>query len=103
MMCPFGAPHRATWHCFAVYALDYVLGDFIVCLCAPPGVPTDGEEVATTYTMRRRGLAGVGYETREFRIENRGPKGGTMVVAAVADIALMTGGNCGGLIIDAYQ
>ena len=26
MTCPFGAPHRATWHCFAVYALDYVLG-----------------------------------------------------------------------------
>lgn len=83
--------------------LDFVLGPHCVLLTSPPGVPTDGEEIATTYTFRRRGNVGVGYETREFRVEGRGAKGGTMVVVNQADIAQMTGNNCGGLILNAWQ
>lgn len=81
-------------------AFDYVLGDDVILVVAPPGVPRDGEEIATSYTYRRSGGAGVGYETREFFVPGRGPKGGTMIVCSMADIAVMTGSNCGGLIKD---
>ncbi len=85
-------------------ALDYILPDSVIMNTVPPGgIPLDGEETATTYTFRRRGVAGVGFETREFRIENRGPKGGTMVVASMADIAVITGSNVGGRIADVIQ
>jgi len=79
-------------------ALVYTLGDVCVLVTAPPGVPTDGEEIASTYSFRRRGPSGTGFETREFRVENRGPLGGTMVVVSMADIAVMTGNNAGGII-----
>lgn len=79
--------------------LEYILGDsFCVAVCNPIGVPQDGEEIASSITFRRRGVAGVGYESREFRIENRGPKGGTMVVVSQADIAQMTSNISGGII-----
>lgn len=78
--------------------LVYVMPDYVVLLTTPPGVPMDGEEIATSYTFRRRGPSGVGLEAREFAVEGRGPHGGTMVVVAMADIAKMTGNNCGGLI-----
>ena len=82
--------------------LDFCLGNHVVLLTVPPGVPVDGEAIATTHTFRRRGTSGVGFESREFRVEDRG-NGGTMVVANMADIAIMTGNNCGGLIRDAVQ
>lgn len=82
-------------------ALDYVLGSVAIGVVVPPGVPTDGEEIATTYTFRRRGASGTGMEVREFFIENRGPLGGTMVVCTVADIPVMTGNNAGGIITGA--
>lgn len=84
-------------------AIDFVLNDTVVLTTIPPGTPTDGEEIATNYTFRRRGGAGVGYETREYRVEGRGPKGGTMVVVSMADIAVQTGNNCGGMIVDVIQ
>ncbi len=83
--------------------LEFVFPDHCLLLTRPPGVPTDGEEIATSYTFRRRGNVGVGYETREFRVEGRGVKGGTMVVANQADIAQITGDNCGGLIENCIQ
>lgn len=78
--------------------LTYIMPDYAVLITAPPGVPMDGEEIATSYTFRRRGPSGVGIEAREFIVEGRGPHGGTMIVVAMADIAKMTGNNCGGLI-----
>jgi hypothetical protein len=83
--------------------LDFVMGPDCLLVTCPPGVPTDGEEIATTYSFRVRGNVGVGYETREFRVEGRGQKGGTMVVVYQSDIAQMTGSNCGGLIQDCIQ
>lgn len=79
-------------------ALDYVLGNVVVATGTPPGVPTDGEEIATSWTFRRRGPSGVGFEVREFVLENRGPLGGTMLVVSMADIAIMTANNVGGII-----
>jgi len=78
--------------------VTYIMPDIVLLLTSPPGVPSDGEEIATSYTFRRRGPSGVGLESREFVVEGRGPYGGTMVVIAMADIAKMTGSNCGGYI-----
>jgi hypothetical protein len=44
----------------------------------------------------------VGFGSREFRVEDCG-NGGTMVVASMADIAIMAGSNCGGLLRDVWQ
>lgn len=84
-------------------ALDWIWGNDVVALAIPPGVPTDGEDISTTYTMRIKGDAGNGYVTREYRDEARGARGGTFVVCTMADIALMTGNNCGGLLKAAWQ
>lgn len=79
--------------------LVYCLGDVAVAVTVPAaGVPLDGEEIATTYTFRRRGDTGTGIDVREFRVEDRGPKGGTMVVVSVADIPVMTANNAGGIV-----
>jgi hypothetical protein len=83
---------------------SYILPNHVIMTRRPPGgVPVDGEEIATTYTYRRSGMAGVGYESRQFRVEGRGPRGGTMVVVAQADIAKMTGAKIGGFIENAWQ
>lgn len=79
-------------------AVDYVMPDVAVLLHTPPGVPDDGEDISTSYTFRRRGPSGTGFEAREFFIENRGPLGGTMIVVSEADIAIMTGDSAGGII-----
>jgi hypothetical protein len=74
----------------------------VVLVTNPPGIPVDGETIATAKTFRMRGSAGVGFETREYRVENRGPKGGTMVVCYQADVHVVTGPGCGGIITGAF-
>lgn len=83
-------------------AHDYILNDVAVLLTKPPGVPEDGEEIASSYTFRTRGPSGTGFETREFTVEGRGRLGGTMIVVTMADIAVMTGSNCGGIITNVH-
>lgn len=83
--------------------LNRIWGNDALLLTSPPGVPTDAEEIATSYTFRLKGPTGNGYVTREFRIEDRGSLGGIFIVCAMADIAVMAGSNCGGLIKAAYQ
>jgi hypothetical protein len=79
--------------------LDYVLGNVVIGVTVPPGgIPTDGEEIATTYTFRRKGISGTGLDVREFEVEGRGPLGGTMIVVSAADIPIMTANNAGGII-----
>lgn len=87
----------------AAGAVTYVMPDVVILLTVPPGQPTDGEEIATSYTFRRRGPAGTGFTSREFNVEGRGPHGGTMVVVSMADVAKMTGNNCGGFITGVVQ
>lgn len=80
-------------------ALDYTLSSDVAVLAhRPPGVPQDGEDIASTYTFRRRGPGGQGVEVRQYPIEGRGPYGGTMVVVAMADVAVMTGTVVGGIV-----
>ncbi len=82
--------------------LTYVVPQgVVVLLVTPPGTPTDGEETASSYTFRRRGPSGTGFDSREFTVEGRGPHGGTMVVVSMADQAVMTGNTCGGIITGA--
>ena len=83
--------------------LVFLMPDVVIGTTVPVSVPSDGEEIATSYTFRRRGPAGVGTESREFRIEGRGPHGGTMVVVALADIAKFTATNAGGIIAAVIQ
>jgi hypothetical protein len=82
--------------------LKYCLGNHVVLTTEPPGVPQDGESIATAYCFRMQGESGVGYNGREVPIGNRGPYGGTLVVAAATDKPIMTGNNCGGLIANAF-
>lgn len=84
-------------------ALDYVLPDVAVLATTPPGVPTSGEDIASTWTFRRRGPSGTGFEVREFFVPNRGPLGGTMVVVSQADVAKMTANNAGGIITNVHS
>lgn len=83
--------------------LDYILTDGVVVATVVPdsAFPLDGEEIASTYTFRRKGPSGTGYEAREFRIENRGPLGGTMVVISMADIAVQTSNTAGAILTGA--
>jgi len=84
-------------------AADYVLSSATcILLTTPPGIPSDGEEIASTYTFRRRGPSGTGFEAREVEIADRGPLGGTLVVVSQADHILMTGNKCGGIITGCY-
>jgi len=91
-------------------ALDYVFRDpdltsaaqfdVVVLVHRPPGIPTDGEDIASTYTFRRRGPSGTGFEAREYFVDGRGALGGTMIVVSQADEAVITGTNVGGIITD---
>lgn len=74
------------------------LGDVVVGTTLLDRVPTDGEEIATSYSFRRRGLSGTGFESREFEVQNRGPLGGTMVVVSMADVQVITANDAGGII-----
>lgn len=62
-----------------------------------------GEDLATIKTFRVKGPAGVGYQTREWRVEDRGPEGGTMLVVHVSDIPVMVANDAGALIRDVVQ
>jgi hypothetical protein len=74
--------------------------DVVVLVHRPPGTPTDGEDIASTYTFRRKGPSGTGFEAREFFVDGRGALGGTMIVVSQADEAVITGDNVGGIITD---
>lgn len=104
----FQIPGFAPFHIVSGRAMDaagaispILSKSFVVGTVATPGVPTDGEEIATSYTFRRKGPSGVGFDTREFFVDGRGPLGGTMVVAAMADVPVMTGPIVGALIVNA--
>jgi hypothetical protein len=81
--------------------IGYMLQDSVVLTRSIPGPINDDEEIATSYTYRIRGNSGVGFETREFRVEDRGARGGTMVVAYEASYMAFNANDVGGLISDA--
>lgn len=94
---------QAKWKDPTDGKLKPIFTNSVVLTSNPDGEIIDGETIATTKTFRSRGGAGVGFETREYRVENRGPLGGSMVVVVMADIAVMTANNCGGLIENVIQ
>jgi hypothetical protein len=88
----------------AAGAIVPFLGDsYVVATHSPPGVPTSGEDIASTFTFRRKGPSGTGFETREFFVNDRGPLGGTMIVTSMADVAKITSTVVGGLISGVIQ
>lgn len=74
------------------------LGSHVVLTASPPG-----EDLATIKTFRVKGPAGVGYATREWRVEDRGPEGGTMLVVHVSDVPVIIANDAGALIRDVVQ
>jgi hypothetical protein len=87
----------------AAGTLSYALGDVVVFICRPPGVPTDGEEIASTYTFQYEGPEGNGYTVRQWTVENRGAYGGEMVSVTEEDDAVMTSTKAGGILTGVVQ
>jgi len=81
-------------------ALDYILGDSVIGVSFPAGIPRDGQSTMTAVTWRERGLSGNGFTTREFEVETRGLQGGTMMVSGHAEDEQMVASNCGFLLSD---
>lgn len=84
-------------------ALDYILDDTVVLVSQPPGTVTDGEDIMTCKTFRRKGPSGTGYTTREFNLERRGLHGGTFMASGHAEVIKMISGAVGGIIRDTLQ
>lgn len=78
----------------------FLSDDVVVLTHTPPGIPKDGEEIASSYTFRRKGPSGTGFEAREFFVPNRGANGGTMIVVSMADVAVMTSNVAGGIVLN---
>lgn len=77
------------------------LGNVVIGISKPPGIagmPTSGEEVASSYTFRKRGDSGNGYQAREVMMEMRGLEGGTMIIGGTEDVPKMTSTIAGGII-----
>ena len=74
------------------------LGNHVVLTSNSPG-----EDLATIKTFRVKGPAGVGYATREWRVEDRGPEGGTMMVVHVSDKPVIIANDAGALLRDVVQ
>ncbi len=81
---------------------DYHLGKVAVLTTRPNAVPTDAEEIASTYTFRRDDGFSTGYEVRQFFVDGLGPRGGEMVVVSCSDVAVLTGNTVGGIITNAH-
>jgi len=82
---------------------DYHLGKVAVLTTRPNAVPTDAEEIASTYTFRRDDGFSTGYEVRQFFVDGLGPRGGEMVVVSCSDKAILTGNTVGGIITNAHS
>lgn len=89
---------EAKWEDPADNVLKYIMPNVVLGMSLPPGIPADGETICTSKTFRLNQASGVGYGVREYRVENRGPMGGTMLVGWMADQAVITANNCGGFI-----
>jgi len=83
-------------------ALDYVLGDTVVLTSNPPGEPSR-DRISTAKRFRRRGDSGTGWTSREYFVNSRGLRGGTMLVAGHAEVELMTSDIVGGIVLNVLQ
>jgi hypothetical protein len=81
-------------------ALDYVLGDDVILVTNQPGMPRDGNRIATHMTFRHKGRSGTGVTTNEYIPQGRGINGGTMFEMGYAEEAFFASNIAGGLIKD---
>lgn len=73
-----------------------MLGDN--CLVLRTGGPVDMHSIQTAKTFRLRGDANNGFLVREYFVDGRGLRGGTMLVAGYAEVTKMISNKVGGLI-----
>ena len=81
-------------------ALEYCLGNHVVLVTNQPGVPRDGNRIATHYTFRHRGRSGTGVTTNEYAPQGRGINGGTMYEVGYSEDSFFASKIAGGLIAD---
>lgn len=84
-------------------SLEYVLNDSVVLVTNQPGVPRDGNSIATSWTFRYRGRSGTGVVTNEYIPNGRGINGGTMFEMGYSDDQFLASNIAGGLITDVIQ
>jgi len=75
-----------------------MIGGDVILLSNPPGEPSNFERIQTVRTFRAKGPSGTGWTSREYRVENRGLNGGTMIVAGYSEVVKMVAPTTGGLI-----
>ena len=80
--------------------LDFCLGNHVVLATNQPGVPRDGNRIATHYTFRTKGRSGTGVVTNEYVPQGRGINGGTMFEVGYAEDQFFASNIAGGLISD---
>lgn len=90
----------------SVSAYGYVWGDNVVGIFTEPGMPANGETIASAKTFRWNGANGGvpdgtvqgGYLVRSYFDPKRGPRGSRVIVVAHDDADVMTSVYAGGLI-----
>jgi len=83
---------RSKFQATAAGARGYCLpSTCCVLICKTAGEPRGGEEIASTYTFRRKGPSGTGITVREYFVDGRGSLGGTMIAVTQADDVQMVG------------
>lgn len=89
--------------------IDYIWGNDVILIRRPQGMPSDGQDVGSSYTFRWQGggvsdgsMSG-GLLVRTFFDQKRGPRGGMSVVVTHQDAEVLTSGYVGGIIKGAIQ
>lgn len=93
----------------AANTYSYVWGDDVILVHRPPGgIPTDGQDIASSYTFRWNGgtvgdaTAQGGFVVRSFYNPYRGPRGGQQIVVTVNDAEVSTSTKVSGILIGAH-
>lgn len=100
--------------------LDFILPDVAILVHQPNGgaMPTDNKSISSAYTMRFTGgsptpdqvttladgsMSYRGWTVRSFFVQNRGPRGGNMIVATHDDAEVITSSISGGIVTGCIQ
>jgi len=86
----------------------YVWGDDVLLIHRLQGVPSDGQDIAASYTFRWSGgqvgdaTVQGGFIVRSFFNPYRGPRGGQQIIVTMNDAEVMTSSAVSGLIVGAH-
>lgn len=97
VVCPAKVLNASTGN------LDYIMPNDVLLVTNQPGVPRDGQRVATHWTFRHKGRSGTGVVTNEYIPNGRGINGGTMFEAGFNDDTFFGSIIAGGLIKSALS